>query len=195
MNQLNISNVRMILDSYSRLNNASHLFGLPIAFSSSLNEGYSACYTISEERYKLKENYKISVVGNHYMFVPNEQFYQSDLRSLMEKSKNPHAGFYEIVDADSFQVGDIVSVDACHHNEKLFDLPLLIVAEDKSKLYVKLVIESFEKPPKKSLKDILTRNPYWDCAHILKEDVTKKYRKLSVDDVIPDVNREDENES
>lgn len=186
MNDLNLSNVRMILDSYSRLDNASRLFNLPIGLARSLDNGYSACYSITEERYKLEENYKIGFVGNHYLGSPNENFYQSDLRSLMAKSENPHAGFYEIVQTNSFVIGDITSVDVFLLNEKLFDLPFLIVGESTSHFYIKPIIETFEKPKKKSFMDIITRNQYWDCGRIEKEELTQKYIKLAINAVMPD---------
>jgi hypothetical protein len=186
MNDLNLSNVRMILDSYSRLDNASRLFNLPIGLARSLDNGYSACYSITEERYKLEDNYKIGFVGNHYLGSPNENFYQSDLRSLMAKSENPHAGFYEIVQTNSFVIGDITSVDVFLLNEKLFDLPFLIVGESTSHFYIKPIIETFEKPKKKSFMDIITRNQYWDCGRIEKEELTQKYIKLAINAVMPD---------
>lgn len=186
MTQLNISNVRLILDSHSRLNNASALFNIPIGFASSVQEGYSACYSITEKDYSLKDNYKIGLLGIGHLSVPNEKFYQSDLRSLIEGSSNIHAGFYEIVEADTLKVGDITSVDVCHQGNKLFDIPFMIVGEDTAKFYIKPIIETFEKPQKKSFMDIITRNPYWDCGVIEKAELTHKYRKLSVHDVIPD---------
>lgn len=186
MNDLNLSNVRMILDSYSRLDNASRLFNLPIGLARSLDNGYSACYSITEERYKLEDNYKIGFVGNHYLGNPNENLYQSDLRSLMAKSKNPHAGFYEIVQTNSFVIGDITSVDVFLLNEKLFDLPFLIVGESTSHFYIKPIIETFEKPKKKSFMDIITRNQYWDCGRIEKEELTQKYIKIAINAVMPD---------
>lgn len=186
MNDLNLSNVRMILDSYSRLDNASRLFNLPIGLARSLDTGYSACYSITEERYKLEDNYKIGFVGNHYFGSPNENIYQSDLCSLMAKSKNPHAGFYEIIQTNSFVIGDITSVDVCLLDEKLFDMPFLIVGESTSHFYIKPIIETFEKPKKKSFMDIITRNQYWDCGRIEKEELTQKYIKLAINAVMPD---------
>lgn len=186
MTQLNIANVRLILDSHSRLIKASAVFDLPICLASTVEESYSACYTITEKDHPLKENHKIGLVGTHYFSVPNEKFYQSDLRTRLENESNPHAGFYEIVENGTFQVGDITSVDVCHQGNKLFDMPFIIVGEDAAKFYIKPIIDTFDKPQKKSFMDIITRNPYWDCGGIEKSELTHKYRKLSVDDVIPD---------
>jgi hypothetical protein len=186
MNDLNLSNIRIILDSYSRLDNSSRLFNLPIGLARRLDTGYSACYSITEDRYKINENYKIGFVGNYYFGIPNENFYQSDLRSLMAKSKNQHAGFYEIVHTNSFVIGDITSVDVCKNSEKLFDIPFLIVGESSTHFYIKPIIETFEKPKKKSLMDIITRNQYWDCGRIEKEELTQKYIKLDINTVMPD---------
>lgn len=186
MNDLNLSNVRMILDSHSRLDHSSRLFNLPIGLARSLDNGYSACYSVTEDRYKLADKHKIGLVGNHYLGSPNENFYQSDLRSVMAKSENPHAGFYEIVHTNSFVVGDITSVDVYQQAEKLFDIPFLIVAESTTHFFIKPIIELFEKPKKKSFMDIITRNKHWDCGRIEKEELTQKYIKLSINAVLPD---------
>lgn len=186
MNDLHLSNVRMILDSHSRMDHSSRLFNLPIGLARSLDNGYSACYSITEERYKIEDNYKIGVIGNHYLGNPNENFYQSDLRNLMAKSENPHVGFYEIIQTNSFVIGDITSVDVHLQVEKLFDIPFLIVGESATHFYLKPIIETFEKPKKKSFMDIITRNQYWDCGRIEKNELTQKYIKLNINSVMPD---------
>lgn len=186
MNKLNLENVRMILDSYSRMNPIPSQLGLPFGLAYRLQDGYSACYTITEKQHIVKENHKIGFNGNQYLGLPSESFYQCDLRSILKKSENPYAGFYEIVYANSFQVGDITSVEVSHNNEKLFDIPFLIIGEDKNHFFIKPIIELFEAPPKKSFKDIITRNQYWDCGKVEKEELTQKYKKLETKDVIPD---------
>lgn len=191
MNDLNLPNVRMILDSYSRLDNASRLFNFPFGFSTRTDVGYSACYSITEDRYKLEDSFKIGFVGNHYLGSPNETFYQSDLRSILESSENPHAGFYEIIQTNSFVIGDITSVDIHLQAEKLFDIPFLIVGESATHFYLKPIIETFEKPKKKSFMDIITRNQYWDCGRIEKDELTQKYIKMHINAVIPDRYLED----
>lgn len=173
MSQLNLANVRMVLDAYGHMSRI-----VP-------KDGYSACYSITEADYQIKTDNKIGFVGIKDLGVPDITFYQSDLRQLINSSSNPYAGFYEIVEASDFVVGDIVSIDVCADSVKLFDIPLVIIGEDKDTVYLKLVIETFEKPAKKSFMDWITRNPYWDCGKVSKGEFTHKYQKLSVDNVIP----------
>lgn len=185
MNTPVLSNVRLILDSYSRLSRAARNLGIPIGVASSYKDGYSTCYSITEEQYQIADNHKIGVVGIKDLGVPDQSFYQSDLRTLIQESLNKHAGFYEIVESDSFAVGDIISIDIFDLAVKQFDVPLLIVGEDANNFYIKFIIETFEKPIKKSFKDIIMRNPYWDCGKVSKKDLTHKYQKLSIQDVMP----------
>jgi len=194
MTQLNIANVRLILDSYSRMGNMDAIFYMPFDYSDIVKNGYSACYTITEKDYVISDNYKIGCLGISHMLVPDANFYISDLRTLIENSSNPYAGFYEIIESDTFQVDDIVSFDVCHDGKKLFDIPFIIVGEDNVKFYIKPIIETFEKPQKKSFMDIITRNPYWNCTFVGKTELTHKYRKLAFNDIVQDDDLDDDYE-
>lgn len=186
MNKLNIANVRMILDSYSRMNPMPSQLGLPFGLASSVKEGYSASYSITEERYKLQERYKVGFLGNPYLGVPSETFYQSDLSYRLERSDNPYAGFYEIVESNTFEIGEIVNIDVTQQGQKLFDIPLVIVGQSPNHFYLKSVVELFDKPQKRGLWDLITGNQYWDCAKVPKDQLTHKYIKLNASDVLPD---------
>lgn len=191
MNKLNLANVRMILDSYSRMSPIPSQLGLSFGLACSVKEGYSASYSITEERYEVKERHKIGFCGNPYLGVPSETFYQSDLRHLIENSENPHAGFYKITESDVFGIGDLANVNITEKGKTVFDMPLLIVGQSASHFYLKSAVELFEEPKKKGLWDFITGNKYWDCAKVPKDQLTHKYIKLNVNDVLPDYEDED----
>lgn len=191
MTTLNLSNVRLILDSYSRMSN-NRLFGISSSFD--VRDGFSTVYSITEERYKISENYKIGVVGNDLLGTYGQDFYQSDLEDLIEKSENPHAGFFEIVDAKQVFVGDLISIPVTvkDSDKVLFEIPYLVVAIENGNAFVKSAIELFQEPVKKTFFDFIKQNQYWDCQKVDLCDITQKFKKLDTKLVMPGYQHEDE---
>lgn len=183
MTTLNLSNVRLILDAYSRKSN-ERLLGMPFSFD--VRDGFSTIYSITQERYKISENYKIGLVGNELMTY-NKDFYQSDLESIIERSENPYAGFYELVYAEKIVVGNLISVPLTFKDSDkvLFEIPYFVIAIENGQAFVKPVIELFQKAITKSLWDFVTRNKYWDCQKIDLSEITQKFEKLDTKTVMP----------
>lgn len=184
MTTLNLSNVRLILDAYSRCASITFFGGECFQYS---KDGFSALYSITEERYKIDDNYKIGFLGNKFQGTPEKDFYQSDLKTLIKKSQNPHAGFYQIVYTDKFNEGDLAYVPVVIEgtDKVVFEIPFLIVHIESGYAFVKSAIELFEKPIKKSLWDFVTRNKYWDCQKIDLSEITQKFEKLDTKTVMP----------
>jgi hypothetical protein len=184
MTTLNLSNVRLILDAYGRVS-AHTFFGGPV-FEYSKN-GFSALYSITEERYKIEENYKIGVVGNFLQGVSNQDFYQSDLETLIKDAENQHAGFYQLCYSTEICVGDLIPVTLVNETtgDTFSEIPHQIVGIQNGHAFVKPVIEIFHKPARKSIWDFITQNQYWDCQTIDLAEITQKFEKLDPKVVMP----------
>jgi len=191
MNKPNLNNVRLILDSHSRM--CASLPSLGFGLASSTKDGYSTVYSITEDRYKISENYKIGVVGIRHLGVPNESFYQDDLKSILKNSENPHAGFYELSFTDKVEPGDLISIPAIIENTDIvaFEVPYFVVAVESGYAFVKTAIELFQKPAQKSIWDFITQNPHWDCQKVDLCDITQKFVKLDTKNVMPGYHYDD----
>lgn len=191
MKKPNIKNVRLILDSHSRMCASCESLGFSIA--SSTKDGYSTVYTITEKNYKISDNHKIGFVGIPHLGVPAESFYQSDLKSIIERKANPYAGFYEIVPVTKIEINDILDLPAVdkHTREQLFNVPSIVLGFDGEFVFVKPIIELF-RPVKKGFFDFLKRNPFGkDVLKLETSMFANKFQKLNVCDVIPGYHYDD----
>lgn len=119
------TNYRFLLTSHthfeqSTLSISSMLLG--VGFVTDRPKPIIDIYSITQERYKLADNYKIGLVGNPNYLTPNEQFYISDLRSILQGAKDPLVGVYE---AYQFSEGNL---------PKLTDLIVTTTMSDEHRL-------------------------------------------------------------
>lgn len=188
MSQVNLSNIRIIMDSYSRLQ--TPLFGLlPVSLASSERDGYSALYSITEERYKLHDQYKIGLQGNLIFGVPNENYYQSDLKNLLKNSDNPFDGVYEIINHyGELDNGEILSLDVnVSKYEIKFEIPLVIIEQDEKYYYCKSVIENRIKN-QFYFKNLFFKLRYGtELIRVEKEKgaMKRKFNKISLANIMP----------
>lgn len=72
----------------------SDSFHMPIGMVVNREKPIIDIYSITEERYKIKDGYKVGLVGNANHFTPDENHYLGDLRSLLKNRASPLEGVY-----------------------------------------------------------------------------------------------------
>ncbi|MNG45627.1 hypothetical protein D3C79_34650 [compost metagenome] len=104
--------ILMIGRSYNAISN--EMYGISLC-THDREKPFSALFQLTEERYQLKDNYKVGFVAAKKRLYRSEDYYLMDLESIMKSwiVEAPECGYYQPspVNVSDIQTGDVLVVD------------------------------------------------------------------------------------